>query len=179
MANIALQPVTVNGHTITVAGQYSGLQAGDTVFGVTLRYRVATPLTGPVTGTAAGLNGQIVITSANHGLFTNNQVNVQGVMGTSEANGIWRISVLTPDQFLLLDSQYSHLFNPPVQTSAVWQLVVASTETALPLPANPPPPNFSKTFRIDQAASYVIWAELSWSGSPPPLKSAEVPFSII
>jgi hypothetical protein len=49
----------------------------------------------------------IVITSAGHGLATNAQVTISGVVGNAAANGTWVITVINPNSFSLTGSSAS------------------------------------------------------------------------
>jgi hypothetical protein len=181
MPNVELQLSNVAGRTVTVTGSYSGLQAGDKAYGVAVKYQIAVALSGTIQNTQADQNGQILITSAMHGLISGNRVRVSGLKGTSEANGLWSIDMRSPDQFVLLHSTYVNRMDPSNQPQAIWTLLLDSTEHELLVnPNSPPPPpaNWTSVFNVNQPAEYVAWARLSWSGNPNILESAKVPFSI-
>ena len=52
--------------------------------------------------TAAANSSNLVITSPAHGLQTGEEVRVSGVLGNSAANGVFKVSVLTPDTFRVI-----------------------------------------------------------------------------
>lgn len=64
-----------------------------------------------VTGTSSGAGGVVVITTASaHGLATGNKVLIDGVQGTTEANGYWTITNLTSTTFSLNGSTYANTY---------------------------------------------------------------------
>jgi hypothetical protein len=71
--------------------------------------QITTPLTATVTGTSSGAGGVIVIsTSPTPHLFGNNDANVvlAGVGGTVEADGTWKITVISSTSFSLNGSTW-------------------------------------------------------------------------
>lgn len=63
-----------------------------------------------ITGAANNGSGKIRITSASHGLSTSDTVYITGVGGTTEANGIWNVTVVTSSTFDLIGSTYTHAY---------------------------------------------------------------------
>jgi hypothetical protein len=61
-----------------------------------------------VTATADNGSGLIRITTAAHGLATNDIVTIHDVGGTTEANGTWKITVISTTTFDLVGSTYAN-----------------------------------------------------------------------
>jgi hypothetical protein len=57
-----------------------------------------------ITGASNPVAGPIVITSNNHGLKNGERVSITGVLGNTNANGIWTISNVTANTFTLVGS---------------------------------------------------------------------------
>lgn len=59
-----------------------------------------------ISGTITGATNAtpIVVTSAAHGLSSGNTVSISGVLGNTNANGVWEISSVTTDTFTLVSS---------------------------------------------------------------------------
>lgn len=78
---------------------------------------IVTPnITGPqmlITGVANNGSGLIRITCANHGFITNDTVIIANVPGTTEANGTWVVTVITPNTFDLVASVFVHAYTLP------------------------------------------------------------------
>jgi hypothetical protein len=64
----------------------------------------------PITGAANNGSGLIRITSANHGFDTGQGVNVIGVLGATEANGIWEIKVIDDNTYDLNGSTFTNAY---------------------------------------------------------------------
>ena len=56
----------------------------------------------PISDVGAGHNGSVRVTCSNHGLASNNTVSISGVIGVSQANGIFVINVIDVDTFDLI-----------------------------------------------------------------------------
>lgn len=64
---------------------------------------------GVITG-AVNSGGLISITSANHGLTTGTRVTIAGVVGTTEANADWDVTVVDANTFTLNGSVFSNAY---------------------------------------------------------------------
>ena len=64
----------------------------------------------PITGAANNGSGEIRITSSDHGFLTGQGVNVTQVLGTTEANAIWEISVIDENTYDLNGSTFTHAY---------------------------------------------------------------------
>lgn len=67
-------------------------------------------LVGKVTATASGTGGKVRCTLANHGLATGNRVLIDGVLGTTEANGYRTITYVDANNFDLDGTTYANTF---------------------------------------------------------------------
>lgn len=63
-----------------------------------------------ITGAANNGSGLIRITIAANGFQTNDWVVITGVGGTTEANGTWRITVITANTFDLVGSTFTNVY---------------------------------------------------------------------
>lgn len=73
--------------------------------------RVATRVSVPAIVDAVNSSGLIEIeTGAAHGLTTGNQVQIYGVLGTTEANGTWTITVVDSTHFTLDGSTFANTY---------------------------------------------------------------------
>jgi Pectate lyase superfamily protein len=73
------------------------------------RYIVTSPHTTSVTGTAAGAGGAVMLTvSSTAGFATGARVQVSGIVGTTEANGLWYITVNDATHMTLTASAFAN-----------------------------------------------------------------------
>lgn len=63
-----------------------------------------------ITGAANNGAGKIRITCAAHGFSSGNEVKVESVGGTTEANGTWTIAVATAGTFDLIGSTFTNAY---------------------------------------------------------------------
>lgn len=70
----------------------------------------APPSTPFVTGAANNGSGIIRISMASHGLVTGNSATLAGIVGTTEANGTWTVTVITSNTFDLQGSTFLHAY---------------------------------------------------------------------
>ena len=63
-----------------------------------------------VSGAADNGSGLIRITATNHGFLTGNIVDIEGVTGTTEANGAWRVTYVDANNFDLQGSSFASAF---------------------------------------------------------------------
>lgn len=63
-----------------------------------------------ITNCVAGTGGAIRVTVASHGWITGQPIYIGSVVGTTEANGDWRINVLDQDTFELQGSTFTHAY---------------------------------------------------------------------
>lgn len=70
----------------------------------------ATVVNKTITGAANNGSGLIRITATGHGFATSDRISVYGVGGTTEANGVWTITVITADTFDLQSSTFSNAY---------------------------------------------------------------------
>lgn len=66
---------------------------------------------GKVTATASGTSSKVRCTVANHGLATGNRVYIEGVLGTTEANGYFTITNVDTNNFDLDGTTYANTFS--------------------------------------------------------------------
>lgn len=72
---------------------------------------VTSPLIRTITGAAAGGGGVIVIsTSAAHAFANDDRITITGVVGTTEANGTWFVTVLSSTTFSLNGSTFVNAY---------------------------------------------------------------------
>lgn len=64
----------------------------------------------PITGADDNGGGLIRITSVAHGMLTGQQVTIYDVLGTTEANDTWTITVITDDTFDLVGSVFTNAY---------------------------------------------------------------------
>ena len=77
---------------------------------------ILSALTGaPVTNAVDSGSGSIKVTVTSHGFLTGDMVRIGGVDGTFEANGVWRITFVDGDNFILQNSNFVNAF-----TGAGW-----------------------------------------------------------
>lgn len=119
--NIRIDPtftgiVTINSCVIRGCGR-NGIDIGSsrvTVTGCLIgnNGRTAHPaFARTIAAVSAGLSGQIRMTTAGeHGWEDGDRITVQEVGGAVEANGKWRIAVVAPNQFDLLQSSYTNAY---------------------------------------------------------------------
>lgn len=67
-------------------------------------------LVGKITATAAGAGGKVRCTVANHGLLTDHKIFIEGVQGTTEANGYFTITKIDDNNFDLTGTTYVNTF---------------------------------------------------------------------
>jgi hypothetical protein len=67
-------------------------------------------------------SGLIRITSTAHGLSTNDTVFIAGVGGTTEANGMWAVTVISTTQFTLQSSTYTNAWTGGGGVYTGWRL---------------------------------------------------------
>jgi hypothetical protein len=65
--------------------------------------------TTPITGTANS-SGKVEVTCLGHGYTTGYSIKISGVVGTTEANGTWTITVVDADHFTLNGSTYMNAY---------------------------------------------------------------------
>jgi len=70
-----------------------------------------------ITGTANNGSGAIRVTTAANGFKASNRVTIAGVLGTTEANGNWAITIISTTQFDLVGSSYVNAFAPSSGTA--------------------------------------------------------------
>lgn len=63
-----------------------------------------------ITNAADNGSGLIRITSASHGFITGNKVTVSGIIGTSEANGQWTVTLVDANNFDLQSSIFTNTY---------------------------------------------------------------------
>lgn len=63
-----------------------------------------------ITGAANNGSGLIRITSAGHGMVTGNQITIAGVVGTTEANASWTITVISSSTYDLQASTFTNAY---------------------------------------------------------------------
>jgi hypothetical protein len=88
----------------------SGAQASYLTRGLGTSQTLTPVASTAVTGAANNGAGLIRITSVAHGLVTGDYINIQGVTGTTEANGNWDITVIGPDTFDLVGSTFTNAY---------------------------------------------------------------------
>jgi FG-GAP-like repeat/FG-GAP repeat len=87
-------PGTYSDPTVTPSLDFNTASANQQV-------RVDIMLVNLITGASNPIGSPIVVTSANHGLATDQQVTITGVQGNTAANGTWKVKVLNANQFAL------------------------------------------------------------------------------
>jgi hypothetical protein len=63
-----------------------------------------------ITGAANNGSGLVRITAAAHGLATGNEITIAGVVGTTEANGNWTLTVITANTYDLQGSTFANAY---------------------------------------------------------------------
>src|SRR5205823_3965233 len=70
-----------------------------------------------------GVNPTIMINSASHGLVTGDRVLISGVLGNTAANGVFNVTVVDPNHFLLNGSTGNGVY----AGGGTWTKLVATT----------------------------------------------------
>jgi hypothetical protein len=86
------------------------IEAGDLYFRFYKNGARINDLTGTIAGAANNGSGLIRITNVAHGLSTGNYVKIDGVLGTTEANGEWVVTVINADTFDLQSSTFTNAY---------------------------------------------------------------------
>lgn len=73
-------------------------------------YDAAAAVNKTITGAANNGSGLIRITATSHGFTSNDRINIYDVTGTTEANGVWDITVITANTFDLQGSTFSNAY---------------------------------------------------------------------
>ena len=63
-----------------------------------------------ITGAADNGSGLVRLTSVGHGFASNDIIPINDIVGTTEANGTWKITVITDDTFDLIGSVFANAY---------------------------------------------------------------------
>jgi hypothetical protein len=84
-----------------------------------------------ITGAANNGSGLIRITASSHGYSTNDYVDIAGVVGTTEANGDWKITVISSSTFDLVGSTFSNAYGSAGTAREIIQVTTPWLEAEL------------------------------------------------
>ena len=98
LANSAYVNNYICGGWISQASDYAYVSGG----GITLIH--------PISNAVDNGSGEVRITAKDHGLLTGQGLKVTGVLGTTEANGTWNITVIDKDTYDLDDSVFANTY---------------------------------------------------------------------
>jgi len=84
-----------------------------------------------ITGAADNGSGLVRITATSHGLDTGNTAVIRNVVGTTEANGVWTVTVINANTFDLISSVFAHAYTSGGTVSNLYPGAVAFFEERL------------------------------------------------
>ncbi|MFO1093279.1 MAG: hypothetical protein U0992_08185 [Planctomycetaceae bacterium] len=167
MKQASIQSVAVNGSNLTVRGVYD--TDGDTLKSLRLDVWLDDRNIGSVTNTAPGPSQQIEVRSDNHDLRKADWIVVSDVKGTTEANDLWQVSIVSPDRVILLGSIYEHAY---AGNTGSWQLVRAARRPQSFSPAQVPPA-WEVTISLTRNGWYSVQAACFFPKAPHVAASSE------
>lgn len=160
MSILEIDSVTATADGIEVHGTYD--PHGEKVLGLRVKYKLSQQNRGEVRDAYRGPNRVVRITSNVHSLRSGDRVTVDGVEGTTEANGDWWIHAVSDSMFDLRDCVFE---NPYKTSKGIWFLT-GKVETSADVDGDPPPTSWTSSIILTRPGIYDVRAVLSWTGSP-------------
>jgi len=138
------------------------VDAGSTaILSLQIQYRIACTNTGTITDATTGARGAIRLRSENHGLCSGDKCTVEGVRGTVEANGDWKVGNVSSDTFDLAGSSFTTQYT----SGGTWRYGDDS-EHSIDISALPLSSHWAVNVRLERNLIYTVRARLLWLGSP-------------